>query len=98
MNDSMTGNKSNWDWTMMVMVPDWITDAMFKTALQKVIDKSNPTSIGKIRFELYDEGLSVQTLHIGSYQTEGPIISKMHNEFVPDNGLQLSKKTSRDIF
>lgn len=92
MEDFITGNKSNWDWTMMVMVPDWITGEMYKTAVDKVIKKSNPTSIGKIRFEELEEGLSVQTLHIGSYQTEGEIINKMHNDFVPANGLRLIKK------
>ena len=59
MEDFMTGNKSNWDWTMMVMVPDWITDKMFKSAVKKVTEKNNPALIDRIRLEVYDERLSV---------------------------------------
>jgi hypothetical protein len=34
----------------------------------------------------------VQILHIGSYDDEGPILAKLHNEFIPQNGLEMNGK------
>jgi hypothetical protein len=33
------------------------------------------------------EGRSVQTMHIGSYDDEGPILKRLHEEFLPKHGL-----------
>jgi len=40
-----------------------------------------------VRWERYHEGLSVQILHIGSYDDEGPTIRRLHTEFLPENNL-----------
>lgn len=84
-------NKSDWDWTMMLMVPDWITSEMFESAKAKAAEK-NPPNINKIRLEKLEEGKCVQTLHIGSYDNEAEILAKLHHEFVPENNLKLVKK------
>lgn len=86
------GDKSNWDWTLMILTPDWITKDMFDVAMQSVLVKSTPVSLSKLRLETLDEGLCVQTLHIGSYASETDIINKMHSEFIPANGLNLTGK------
>jgi hypothetical protein len=39
-----------------------------------------------IRFERYAEGRSVQILHMGSYDDEGPTLERLHREFLPANG------------
>jgi len=86
--DSFTSarNKSQWDWTMMIMAPDWITPQMYTGAVEAVRKGKNPPALGKVRLEFYDEGLSVQIMHIGSYDDEGPTLLKMHKEFLPQNG------------
>lgn len=33
------------------------------------------------------EGLSVQTLHFGAYDDEGPVLARLHNEYMPRHGL-----------
>jgi hypothetical protein len=85
--DSFTAarDKSQWDWTMMIMTPDWITPEMFAEALEQVHEGKNPTALDKVRLERYSEGLSVQIMHIGSYDDEGPILLKLHNEYLPEN-------------
>src|SRR5664279_412572 len=83
------GDKSNWDWTLMILTPDWITQDMFDVAVKTVSEKSAPSSLLKLRLETLDEGLCVQTLHIGSYDSETAIINQMHSEFLPENGLKL---------
>lgn len=88
--DDMTsfsvGDKSAWLWTAMIMQPDWIDEAMFATALEKAKAKlgAPPPSL---RLEPFEEGLSVQAMHIGPYSAEGPTIAKLHGEFLPANGL-----------
>jgi hypothetical protein len=78
-------DKSRWDWTMMIMTPDWISNEVFIEALESVRKGKNPASLNKVRLECYHEGLSVQIMHIGSYDDEGPTIIEMHKEFLPQN-------------
>jgi hypothetical protein len=85
-------DKSRWDWTLMIMVPDWITDDMFVTAADKVGAKDDPDRLDDLRLGTLSEGLCVQALHIGSYDDEGPLLRRMHEEFVPAHGLTMSGK------
>lgn len=85
-------DKSQWDWTAMIMVPDWITDAMFDLAVAEVAEKDRPASLDKVRIQTLHEGRCVQTLHIGSYDDEAAVLATMHEEFLPDTGLQLAGK------
>lgn len=86
METYLTREKSAWDWTMMILTPDWITAEFFDNAVAQVRKAKNPAALDKVRLEHYHEGLSVQIMHIGSYDDEGPVIAKMHSEFIPDNG------------
>ncbi len=85
-------DKSKWDFTLMIMQPDWITQDMFKAAVQKVAEKQPPVSLGKVRLESLTEGLCVQTLHIGTYDEEAEILQAMHTEFIPANNLKMVQK------
>ncbi|GIM95837.1 GyrI-like domain-containing protein [Paractinoplanes toevensis] len=82
--ESFTGDrdKSRWDWTLMIMVPDWIDQAMFADAAEKP----------GVRLESLSEGSCVQTLHVGSYDDEAPALARMHHEFIPANGLRMTGK------
>jgi hypothetical protein len=92
--DAFTVNpeKSSWDWTMMIMLPDWITPEMFASAHTIVEKQKGLPSLSKLRLETYHEGLSVQILHIGSYDDEAPTLKRMHNEFIPQNGFEMRGK------
>lgn len=85
-------DKSRWDWTMMLMVPDWISRELFDSAVERVAAKDAPTRLGEVRFETFAEGLAVQTLHVGSFDDEGPVLDRMHHEFIPNNNLTLTGK------
>ncbi len=80
-------DKSQWDWTMMIMTPDWISPALYKTALDLVREKKDLPALDIIRLESYHEGLSAQILHIGSYDQEGPTLKRLHEEWLPAQGL-----------
>jgi hypothetical protein len=78
--------KSEWDWTMMIMTPEWISVEIFDEAIKQVRQAKDPASLDQVRLERYHEGLSVQIMHIGSYDDEGPVLAQMHSDFIPNNG------------
>ena len=83
----LTREKSQWDWTMMIMTPEWISVEIFDEAVKQVRQAKDPASLDQVRLERYQEGLSVQIMHIGSYDDEGPVLAQMHSDFIPDSGL-----------
>lgn len=85
-------DKSRWDWTLMLMVPDWIGEAMFSAALDEVRDRAAPARLDDVRLESLVEGLCVQTLHVGSFDDEAPVLARMHDEFIPGRGLRMTGK------
>lgn len=80
-------DRDQWRWTLMIMTPDWISPELFSETIEVVREKKNPVALDKVRLESYDEGLSVQIMHIGPYADEAPTIARMHKEFIPENGL-----------
>jgi hypothetical protein len=84
---SVARDKSQWDWTMMIMTPAWITAEIFADALGQVRKSKSPAALDRLRLESYREGLSVQIMHIGSYDDEGPTLLELHAEYLPQNGL-----------
>jgi hypothetical protein len=85
-------DKSAWNWTMMIMQPAWITEAMFVTAQDLVKKAKGLPALSKLRLETYREGLSVQILHTGSYDDEAPTLQRMHHEFIPQNDYEMRGK------
>lgn len=85
-------DKSQWDWTMMLMAPDWIDRDLFLGAVEQVRAKTPPPRLDDIRLETLSEGRCVQTLHIGSFDDEAPVLETMHEDFIPANGFALSGK------
>jgi len=86
MSTFLTRDKAKWSWTMMILQPDWITREMVDAATEKASEKLG-TRPASLRLESLEEGLSVQTLHIGSYDDEGPVLARLHDEYLPRHGL-----------
>ncbi|MDL5350332.1 GyrI-like domain-containing protein [Microbacterium sp. zg-YB36] len=86
-------DKSAWQWTALMMVPDWITPDMFDSAVATVAgSRDRPARLDDLRLETLTEGRCVQTLHIGSFDDEAGVLDRMHHEFIPDAGLRLTGK------
>ena len=84
--------KSQWDWTLMLMVPQWIDRAMFSTAVEQAGDRNRPMRVDEVRLEALSEGQCVQTLHVGSFDDEAETLMRMHDEFIPGQGLRMVGK------
>ena len=66
-----------WEWTMMIMQPDFITSEMFADALAQVRKKRDNPYLDKLRMSDFREGLSIQILHVGPYADEQRTLEKM---------------------
>ena len=91
MDDFITGNKEGWSWTLMIRQPDHIPTETVEEAIAEVKVKKDPPSLGKLRHDSYDEGLSLQIMHLGPFDAEGPTIARMH-EFIEAEGYQRNGK------
>ncbi|CAM3476929.1 GyrI-like domain-containing protein [Occultella aeris] len=83
-------DKSQWDWTLMIMVPDWIDADMFAAAVEQAGRKGPPARLGEVRLEALAEGRCVQTLHLGPFDDEAAVLRQLHHEFIPASGLRMA--------
>jgi len=91
MDSFVEGNKDLWQWTLMIMQPDFITEEMVNNAIGEVKLKKNPKSLPLIRFESFQEGQCAQTMHIGPFSEEGPTIEKVHSFIKESNKQRINK-------
>jgi hypothetical protein len=83
-------DKARWDWTLMIMVPDWITAGMFADAVARVAAAGRPGRIDDLRLDALSEGRCVQALHVGAYDDEAGLLRHMHEQFIPERGLEVA--------
>lgn len=79
--------KDAWRWTMMIMQPDWITQELAAASIDQAGRKKPLRALLRLRHEVFAEGRSVQILHLGSYDDEGPVLARLHDEYLPRHGL-----------
>jgi hypothetical protein len=78
--------KDNWFYTLIIMQPDVITPELFAEGLEQVRKKKGDSAmLSKLRLEHFEEGLCVQTMHIGPYTTEPATVERMR-AFAQENG------------
>ena len=80
-------DKSAWDWTLMIAQPDWAPPELVAEALAAAQRRKGLPALGLLRLERFCEGRSVQVLHVGSYDDEGPVLARLHDEWLPAHGL-----------
>ncbi len=84
--DFVVRNKENWHWTMMIMLPDFVTPDLYDTAVAKARKKLGAPP-ATLRRAALNEGTCLQTLHIGSYDDEGPTLARLHDQEMPDRAV-----------
>ena len=78
--------KDNWFYTLMILQPEVITREIFAEGLEQVRRKKGDRELlSKLRLDDFEEGLCVQTTHIGPYATEPATIERM-KAFAGENG------------
>ena len=87
----VSGDKSQWDWTMMIRQPDAVTVDLAARLADEIAAKKSMPAAGKLRLVSFEEGTAAQVLHVGPYATEGPTIARLH-EFIREQGFDLRHK------
>lgn len=77
-----------WRWTLMLRVPEFVTQDYFQDVVRECVKAKKSDAYNKVRLEWFEEGPSVQIMHIGPYDQEQPQIEKMH-AYALDQGFQL---------
>lgn len=86
-----TADRTQWQWTMMIMQPDFVSASLVHDVTQDVARKKNPAALPLVRFETFHEGRATQILHRGPFSEEGPTIARVH-AFIEAAGCQLTGK------
>jgi hypothetical protein len=80
--------KDNWFYTLMILQPEVITGEIFAEGMEQVRKKKGDSPfLSKLRLETFEEGLCMQTMHIGPYATEPATVEGMR-AFALENGYQ----------
>jgi len=80
-------NKDTFNWISVIRLPDFVSREDFNWAVEEASAKKK-TDFSKVEFFTYDEGLSVQCMHIGSYDDEPETVKLMH-EYMDEQGYEL---------
>lgn len=87
-------DKSKFVWTVMIRQPDFVTKEIFKSAIMALGKKKSHLDVSRARFEKFTEGLCVQAMHIGSYDSETTTVVKLE-QFAIENGYAIDINGTR---
>lgn len=85
-----TRDKARWSWTMLIVQPPMADEASLADALAAARAKKPEMAeaFERVRSCTLHEGRSLQTLHVGRYDDEGPTLAVLHGELLPELGLR----------
>jgi hypothetical protein len=90
-------NKNELLYTVMIRQPDFVTPSVVEKAFEIVRKKKPHPLLDEVTFEMLEDGLSVQMLHLGSYDNE-PQSFKLMNEFIANHNLEKRALVHREIY
>lgn len=79
--------RSEWNYKMMIRMPDFVTKEQLKSAIQTVVTKKQIQLATDIEFHEMEEGKVVQMLHVGAFANEPETLKQMQ-EFMAANNFQ----------
>lgn len=85
--------KDDMNFISVIRLPDFVTEDDFKWAVDEATEKKKQ-DFSKVEFLIYDEGICVQCMHIGSYDNEPETVELMHR-YMEENGYELDITGSR---
>jgi hypothetical protein len=74
----LAGDRSDWRWTLMIVMPDEATEDEIQEQLAGARTKVGPAIAPSLRVERFEEGDVAQVLHVGPYAEERPSIERLH--------------------
>jgi len=84
-------------YTIMIRQPDFVTKQVVDKAFEIVRKKDPHPLLDKVYFGTIEDGLSVQILHLGPYDTE-PQSFDMMRKLIEENNLEIKTLRHREIY
>ncbi len=94
---SATLDKDEFLYTIMIRQPDFVTQDVAGKAFELVRKKKPDSLLEHVVFDTMEDGLSVQMLHLGSYDNEPQSFSLMR-DFIEKNNLEITSLKHREIY
>ncbi len=85
--------KDEMQFISMIRLPDFVTKKEFEWSISEATNKKKE-DFSKVEFLSYDEGICVQCMHIGSYDSE-PNTIKMMEDYAEQNGYEIDISADR---
>jgi hypothetical protein len=79
------GDKSDWNWTLMLAEPDLVTPALAAETIDAVRTDRGLPALERMRFETLPEGRAAQILHRGPFSAERPTLERLY-DFIREQG------------
>ena len=90
-------DKSKLKYRLMIRQPWFVTTEVVDRARKSALKKVSAELLDRASFETMTDGLSVQMLHVGPYDTEPETFAAM-NEFMTARGLKRTERVHREIY
>lgn len=90
-------DKAKLRYTLMIKQPDFITAELFKKAFENIKKKKPNDLYDEINFKEMEEGMSIQILHMGSYDDE-PKSFNMMDKLAGELNLKKTESFHREIY
>lgn len=90
-------DKSNFKYIMMIRQPDFVNADLVEVYKEAAYKKTKNERIKDLTFEILEEGLVCQMLHMGSYDDE-PATFKIMEDYCQAQGYERSSHIHREIY
>ncbi len=90
-------DKDNLNYKIMIRQPDFLDEALAAEVIAAVKKKRPHPLLEDVSFERIADGLCVQMLHLGSYDTEPSSFAKMQ-QFCDENGYKRTQHNHKEIY
>lgn len=80
-------HKERFEWISMIRLPDFVTESVFRRAVQES-ERKKGKDFSAAEFFSYEEGLCVQCMHAGSYDNEPTTIAAM-DRYAQESGYRI---------
>ena len=89
--------KDDFVFKLMIRQPDFLTSEFAEKIIEEVSTIKPHPLLEKVKFEIIEDGLVVQMMHLGSYDDE-PASFRMMEEYAESVNLRRSSKKHREIY
>lgn len=90
-------NKNDLIYKIMIRQPEFVNKEVFEMALKSAEGTFSKSRLDMVKYEEIEEGLSVQMMHIGSFDNEKETFDIM-KEFINENNLSIKSLAHKEIY